>query len=89
MVAWKVVPGFPLYKVSDTGIVTGTRGVLKTFISRNRFQVVLNTPTRKQFEIHKLVAQAFVPNPMNYSTVKHINGDTLDNHYTNLAWSGE
>ena len=36
--------------------------------------------------IHRLVALHYVDNPNNYEYVNHIDGNKLNNHYTNLEW---
>ena len=35
---------------------------------------------------HRLIAEAFVPNPNNYEYVHHINNNRLDNRLENLRW---
>lgn len=41
----------------------------------------------KRALIHRLVAEAFIPNPKGYETVDHIDGDTANNKATNLRWA--
>lgn len=40
----------------------------------------------KKYYNDELIAKQFIPNPENKTKVKHINGDTLDNHIQNLQW---
>lgn len=38
------------------------------------------------FLIHRLVAQAFIPNPNNYSIINHKDSDPTNNNVENLEW---
>jgi hypothetical protein len=41
---------------------------------------------RKFPKIHQLVANAFIPNPNNYTCINHKDGDKLNNSIDNLEW---
>lgn len=41
----------------------------------------------KGYKIHRLVAQAFIPNPEGYSDVNHLDENKENNHVSNLCWT--
>lgn len=45
-----------------------------------------NEGINKTFVVHKLVAKAFIPNPLNLDCVTHKDGDNSNNYFKNLEW---
>lgn len=41
---------------------------------------------QKKVNIHRLVAEAFIPNPNNYDSIDHKDRNKLNNHVSNLEW---
>ena len=41
---------------------------------------------KKTYQVHRLVAEYFLPNPNNYPIVLHKDNIKLNTHYSNLKW---
>lgn len=88
---WKDVAGYEgLYLVSDQGDLFSIRSgrVLKPNISKDGYwKVVLSDHGKRQtLRVHRLIAEAFVPNPQRKSVVNHKDGNKLNNRADNLEW---
>lgn len=67
------------YIISDT-----PRRVLKPMKNRKGYlKVELKC---KGYFVHRIVALAFIPNPLNKEQVNHIDGNKINNNVSNLEW---
>ena len=87
---WKRVKEFPEYWVSNRGRVYST--VTDRFIEGTRLRsgyidVSLKIAGERFHRyLHRMVAEAFIPNPDNYPIVRHLDDDPSNNDVENLAW---
>lgn len=95
---WKPVVGFEeLYAVSNKGRIASLQFHGKKSFSimsqsvANGYYVVKIRNWSKDFhsslKVHRLVAEAFIPNPENKPQVDHIDTDTKNNCVENLRWA--
>jgi len=81
---WKNIPGAPGYSVSDQGRVQGPQVRTYGSTTPRGYKVVgVLSVTRT---VHRLVAEAWVPNPGGRPNVHHIDGDKCNNRANNLQW---
>ncbi len=89
---WKDISGFEgLYKVSNYGNIKSVHLNWKNMKhGRNpkgyHIVILSKNGIRHSYKIHRLVAQAFIPNPNHLPQVNHVNGNKDDNHWYNLEW---
>lgn len=51
------------------------------------FRIGLTKDKKQKFyQVHRLVAQTFIPNPNDFPVINHIDGDKQNNHISNLEW---
>jgi hypothetical protein len=90
---WKEISGYEgLYEVSDTGLVRSLWYGKKRILSpaKNGFGYLhvslCKDGKTKSMLVHRLVAEAFVPNPNNLETVNHKDEVKTNNKVNNLEW---
>lgn len=99
---WKDIKDYEgLYQISSWGRVKsmkryaqghGTKDlrnemILKTENQNGYKRIVLTKDRyRKKFSVHRLVAEAFIPNPNNYPIINHKDENRSNNCVDNLEW---
>ena len=90
---WKPILNYEgLYEVSNWGRVKslkfGKERILKPGTNKYGYLIVIlcKNGKVKSFSVHRLVAEAFLPNPHNYPCVNHKDECKTNNNVNNLEW---
>lgn len=90
----RTIEDFPDYRISSEGEVYSTKGRSSqlrkltpslTIRGYRTLDLYYNGYRQKRY-LHRLLAEAFIPNPERLKDVYHINGDKRDNSLANLSW---
>lgn len=99
---WKSIEGYEdHYQVSNLGRIKSLyfknrhgvvyrEKILKAGFNGKYYQITLsNNGKTKMYQVHRLVAMAFVKNDNDYKIVNHVNCDKTDNRAINLEWCNQ
>lgn len=89
---WKILKENENYSINEKGEIKNniTKKILRPSINKDSgyYQIDLwkNNKSRN-YALHRLVANNFIPNLENKPTVDHIDGNRLNNDISNLRWA--
>jgi hypothetical protein len=86
MEKWKTIPSHNRYEASNEGRIRNkiTGNIIGGGYNRRYLRATLDG---KSNNIHRFIAEAWIPNPNNKPEINHINGNKHDNRVSNLEWS--
>lgn len=90
---WKPIVGYGgHYEISSLGNLRKYKDGYFLYITKSidhkgyhRVCLCFNS-MQKTYPLHRLVAKAFIPNPLNKPQVNHLNCNKIDNQISNLEW---
>ena len=82
---------FDHHTIDENGVVTNTKTgkVLTPNLRKNGYMLMTIYEFGKPYKryLHRLIAEAFIPNPEHKRTINHIDGNKTNNSLSNLEWA--
>lgn len=73
--------------IKNNSYVKRKEKILKLKFNQGYYEVTLTHNHKRRFcKVHRLVAQAFIPNPNNFPQVNHKDENKLNNCVENIEW---
>lgn len=88
---WRDIKGYENeYQISTIGRLKSIKSnlIMKPMVATNGYLIACLWQNNKQHKItiHRLVADAFLPNPHGLPEINHIDEDKMNNNVENLEW---
>jgi len=92
---FKPIKDFPNYEISNLGNVKSLGNskwrkekIMKSSVWNKGYKMLIlcKNGKEKAMQVHRLIATAFIPNPLNKPQVNHIDGNKINNSVSNLEW---
>jgi hypothetical protein len=92
---WRQIPGCPGYDVSAEGRLRSWRGLrvkeLQPQLGTTGYLgITLSLGAKGRYivkQVHRIVAEAFCPRSSDQPCINHVDGNKINNHWSNLEWT--
>ena len=89
--SYKSIDGYENYIIYEDGLIYNQKTdiFIKEYYDKDGYKLtsLRKDGNNRMFKVHRLIALAFIPNPLNKKCIDHINQIRDDNRLINLRWA--